>query len=84
MGRYGEICNGCGGEDCQCCSVWIENQADQRAAMYEDAYFYEEYGDYPDGFDYDDEDDDWDSDEWPDEREYDTPLGDLYGSCFED
>lgn len=94
MGRYGEICNGCGGEDCACCEVFHEYQADQRAAMdYGDEYFYDEYDDYPDGFDYDDDgyEDDYDPDAMShdsryadDEREHDTPLGDLYGNGFED
>ena len=24
-------CDGCGGEDCVCCEVWLERQADMRA-----------------------------------------------------
>ena len=44
-------CDGCGGEDCVCCEVFIEQQADQRYQMeqpYDGSEFYEsvryEYG----------------------------------------
>lgn len=45
-------CDGCGGEDCVCCSVFIERQADARAERdprEDEADFEEEYdgeGDY--------------------------------------
>ena len=29
-------CIGCSGEDCCCCEVWIEEQADQRASIERD------------------------------------------------
>ena len=31
MPRYGNACEGCGGEDCVCCEVYQEAQADMRA-----------------------------------------------------
>lgn len=43
-------CKGCGGEDCVCCEVWLERQADARYENSEEAYqdyldaAYEDYG----------------------------------------
>jgi len=31
MPNYGTNCKGCSGEDCVCCSIFLEAQADQRA-----------------------------------------------------
>lgn len=93
--NYGPQCQGCGGEDCCCCEVWLEAQADARAAL-----------DEPDPIDPDDfpDRDDEDDEDQPDEpgdgltdveadaqtlagagygtdEDYqpDTPLGDLMG-----
>lgn len=36
-------CEGCGGEDCVCCSVYIEEQYDARYQLEEDADNYDYY-----------------------------------------
>ena len=37
-------CDGCGGEDCICCEVYLEEQADQRYPSREDIEEYFGYG----------------------------------------
>ena len=63
MSRYPECPKHCGGEDCCCCGIWLERQADNRAAQ--DCDPYEEDFRAEDDFYYDQEyeDDQWDEDE---------------------
>jgi len=91
-------CKDCSGEDCVCCEVWIERQADMRAEQYRDPY--EQEDDFRDEHEDDWDDDDDDLDEsmdgdfdsgmasagfgYDEQYEHDTPLGDLYGSGFGD
>jgi hypothetical protein len=30
MGRYGQVCNGCSGENCVCCEVYLEDKNNQQ------------------------------------------------------
>ena len=58
-------CRGCGAEDCCCCGVWLEHQADMRASLSEDPRdleddFRDEYNE--DYFDDDDLDESMDGD----------------------
>jgi hypothetical protein len=80
-------CDGCGGEDCVCCEVWLERRADERAAREMDPADLQEMMDFL-------EDDEIDEDEEnegtaePAERplteyEMDTPLGREYGDGFD-
>ena len=86
MPSYGPACRGCSGEDCQCCSTYLENLADQRAEQYN-----HDDDDFDDSEDYcekcghefcicGDEGEILEADELPfDENcESDTPMGEQY------
>ena len=88
-------CDGCSGEDCCCCEVYIERQVDMKADQERDPSEYE--GEYDDdlGFDEEDfEDDERDGDATSalasagmgtdEDYEHDTPLGEQYGDGFDD
>lgn len=52
-----KACEGCGGEDCVCCEIFLEEQRDQRS-------YYEEIGDedfyqMQDFYDFEEEDEDY-------------------------
>ena len=52
-----KACEGCGGEDCICCEIFLEEQRDQRS-------YYEEIGDedfyqMQDFYDFEEEDEDY-------------------------
>ena len=87
-------CTGCGGEDCICCQVYLERQADNRAALDHDpADDFDDF-DRDQDFENDDEDEENDCDDSMDgdhesaltsagfgldeSYESDTPLGDFY------
>ena len=39
MGRFGKACDGCGGEDCACCEIYLEDRASQRYQEEPEEYF---------------------------------------------
>jgi hypothetical protein len=52
--RYGKRCEGCSGEDCACCAVYLEHRAEMQAAA--------ETGQYYPPDDYDWSEYDWEHD----------------------
>ena len=52
-------CSECSGEDCVCCEVWLERQADIKAAAERDPYE-EEYS----------EDYNWDNHDWENDPDW--------------
>ena len=53
MKRFGKQCEGCDGEDCGCCEVHLEHQADANAAVESGAIYSEEYDWSQHDFDHD-------------------------------
>jgi len=74
MPYYGsERCVGCGGEDCVCCEVYLEQRADDRAASDRDERF-EEWGEW-DEEEHDCEEQGCDEeDEWEDGSDIDESM----------
>ena len=71
-------CNGCSGEDCVACSVWIERQADMRADQERDpAEIFDDF-DRDQDFGDDDDIDENDCDESMD-GDHETALESVYG-----
>jgi len=84
MPSYGPACRGCSGEDCCCCEVWLENQADQRAERDRDPAddFYDRE-DYCENCGHEfcicgDEDEILEAEELPFYNGEETPLGEQY------
>ena len=82
-------CNGCGGEDCCCCEVYLERQADNRAeeerdredTFWENMYRDEiNWDDDEDTYDPSDHDEEWGYDSDDDYDNYDPTMFDYYDS----
>lgn len=80
MPNYSKQCEGCSGEDCVCCPIFMEAKADAFDDRLAEMDFWDDY-DYPEE---NNPDDIYaDSRYVEDEREQDTPLGELYGNGFD-
>jgi hypothetical protein len=78
-------CEGCGGEDCCCCEVWLEEQSDLRAQR-ENPPEFDEFDDFEEPYDEEDEEEDC-LDDGPNEDmdgDFDTAMRDAGRGTDED
>jgi hypothetical protein len=77
---YSPRCRSCSHEDCCCCEVWIEEQADARASMERDPD--DEFADYDMDYDPDEEDEESFDDSM--DGDFDTGMRDAGFGTSED